>query len=141
MHQVGLIPTAVEKHRLGILPARNTAQNPIAPHKRRYCFRYCWPWWPGYGRPNDVTHYIIAGYERGPDQSRTDDGGFANRPHCRKSPQKDKTSGQVVSILGSSQNVDRLQDPDLMMIGQCWADLPAAIRAGIVAMVRAAGGA
>jgi len=32
----------------------------------------------------------------------------------------------------------RSVDPDLAMVSQRWADLPAAIRAGIVAMVKAA---
>jgi hypothetical protein len=46
----------------------------------------------------------------------------------------------VVSILGSSQNGQPFQDADLVLISHQWADLPPAIRAGIVAMVRAAAG-
>jgi hypothetical protein len=55
-----------------------------------------------------------------------------------KSSGKTKVSDQVVSILGSSQNHEAADAPDLDFIAERWADLPAAIRAGIVATVWAA---
>ena len=51
-------------------------------------------------------------------------------------PEKNGGSGQVVSILGSSQNNQVVPDPDLEYISEHWSKLPDTLRAGIVAMVK-----
>jgi len=64
---------------------------------------------------------------------------FESAQNC-EIPAENGVSAQLVSILGSSRNVQSSCDADLALIAVCWADLPPTVRAAIVAMVVAVTG-
>ncbi len=56
-------------------------------------------------------------------------------------PVKDSARNTHVSLLRSAECGAYLNDADLEVVVSAWAKLPSALKAGIVAMVRAADGA
>jgi len=78
---------------------------------------------------------------RGADRIRTDDGGFAIRQQSPKSPRKTHVSEPVGPRLGPIETKTGRSARDLQTIIDAWPDLPEVVRAGILAMVRAASGA
>jgi hypothetical protein len=63
---------------------------------------------------------------------------------CHNSPAKSPVSPErgteSGTVGGDSANNQQLADPDLAKVVMAWPNLPAAIRAGILAMVQAAKG-
>jgi hypothetical protein len=66
-------------------------------------------------------------------------GGFANRRHTPENTVKTDVSETAGSATGSAPNEKRTIPSELKAIIDAWPDLPEALQAGIVAMVRAAG--
>ena len=56
-------------------------------------------------------------------------------------PVKDSCRNTHVSLLSDAECDAYLNDPDLEVVLSAWAKLPSALKAGIVAMVKAAGDA
>ena len=85
--------------------------------------------------------------KKGPSRIRTGDGGFAIR--CQDSPTSDTINelGQTpnaevpVVVPRSSEDAPHAQfPPDLTLVVAAWDRLPEAIKAGILALIQAAGG-
>ena len=63
--------------------------------------------------------------------------GLANRSTCDVSPDKSSTSEPADDHLASCLALLAEKSPDLAAVVKAWPDLPEAVRAGIVAMVKA----
>jgi hypothetical protein len=74
---------------------------------------------------------------RGAGRSRTDGGGFANGPQSLATGETPKTCDKADFVLADCLAFLDQNSPDLATVCRAWTDLPEAIRAGILAMVKA----